>query len=149
MVHIHQVRMGPSWMDHIVSFLKDDTLPEEKSEAEKIRRKAPRFWLSEDHKLYKHSYSGPYLLCIHPETSELLLEELYEGVCGSHTGERSLCLIEPSLKDIGGRVCRRKPKNMSRSVTNAKSLPQTSTNWKRSSILSPILGCLLSGAWIL
>ena len=90
MVHIHQVRVGPSWMDHIVSFLKDDTLPEEKSEAEKIRRKAPRFWLSEDHKLYKHSYSGPYLLCIHPETSELLLEELYEGVCGSHTGERSL-----------------------------------------------------------
>ena len=90
MIHIYQVRVGPSWMDHIVSFLKDDTLPEEKSEAEKIRRKAPRFWLSEDHKLYKHSYSGPYLLCIHPEASELLLEDLYEGVCGSHIGERSL-----------------------------------------------------------
>ena len=36
MVQIHQVRVGPSWMDPIVSFLKDDTLPEEKSEAEKI-----------------------------------------------------------------------------------------------------------------
>ena len=78
MVHIHQVRVGPSWMDHIVSFLKDDTLPEEKSEAEKIRRKAPRFWLSEDHKLYKHSYSGPYLLCVHLEATDLLLEELHE-----------------------------------------------------------------------
>ena len=43
MVRIHQVRVGPSWMDPIVSFLKDDTLPEEKSEAEKIRRKAPQF----------------------------------------------------------------------------------------------------------
>ena len=43
MVEIHQVRVGLSWMDPIMSFLKDDTLPEEKSEAEKIRRKAPRF----------------------------------------------------------------------------------------------------------
>ena len=53
MVQIHQVRMSPSWMDPIVSFLKDDTLPKEKSEAEKIRRKAHWFWLFEDHKLYK------------------------------------------------------------------------------------------------
>ena len=36
MVQIHQVRVGPSWMDPIVSFLKVDTLPEEKSEAKKI-----------------------------------------------------------------------------------------------------------------
>ena len=77
-------------MDPIVSFLKDDTLPEEKSKAEKIRRKAPRFWLFEDHKLYKHSYSGPYLLSLHPETSELLLEELHEGICESHIEGRSL-----------------------------------------------------------
>ena len=90
MIQIHQVRVGPSWMDPIMSFLKDDTLPKEKLEAKKIKRKAPRFWLSEDHKLYKHFYSGPYLLCIHPEASELLLEELHERICGSHTGGRSL-----------------------------------------------------------
>ena len=82
--------MDPSWMDPIVKFLKNDVLPEEKSEAEKIRRNAPWFWLSEDHKLYKHSYSGPYLLCIHPEASKLLLEELHERICGSHTEGRSL-----------------------------------------------------------
>ena len=90
MVQIHQVKVSPSWMDPIVSFLKDDTLPEEKSEAEKIRRKAPRFWLFEDHKLYKRSYSRPYLLSLHPETSELLLEELHEGICESHIEGRSL-----------------------------------------------------------
>ena len=33
---------------------------------------------------------GPYLLCIHPEASELLLEELHEGICGSNTGGRSI-----------------------------------------------------------
>ena len=87
---IHQIKLGPTWMDPISLFLERDILPEEKSETEKIRRKAPRFWLSEDRKLYKRSFSGPYLLCVHPEASESLLEELHEEVCGSHTGGRSL-----------------------------------------------------------
>ena len=39
----HEVRVGPSWMNPIVMFLKDDILPEEKSEAEKIRRNATQF----------------------------------------------------------------------------------------------------------
>ena len=90
MVHIHQIRVGPSWMDPIVLFLKEDILPEEKSKVDKVRRKAHRFWLSKDQKLYKCSFSRPYSLCIHPEVSELLLKELHEGICGSHTGGRSL-----------------------------------------------------------
>ena len=89
-VHMHEVKMGLSWMNPIVRFLKNDILPEEKSEAEKIQRNAHRFWLSENHKLYKRSYSRPYLLCIHPKASELLLEELHEGICGNHIGGRSL-----------------------------------------------------------
>ena len=52
MVHIHQIRVGPSWMDSIVLFLKEDILPKGKFEADKVRRKAPCFWLSEDQKLY-------------------------------------------------------------------------------------------------
>ena len=83
---IHQIKLGSTWMDSISLFLEKDVLPEEKSEADKVRRKGPRFWLSEDRKLYKRSFSGPYLLCVHPEASESLLEELHEGVCGSHTG---------------------------------------------------------------
>ena len=81
--------MGPSWMDPMILFLKEDILPEEKSKADKVQRKACQFWLSEDLKLYKRFFSGPYLLCIHPEASELLLE-LHEGICGSHTRGRSL-----------------------------------------------------------
>ena len=48
MVHIHQIRVGPSWMDSIVLFLKEDILPKGKAEVDKVRRKAPRFWLPED-----------------------------------------------------------------------------------------------------
>ena len=90
MAQIHQIRVGPSWMDSIIRFLREDILPEERIEADKIQRKATSYWLSEDHKLYKHSFSGPYLLCVHPELIESLLEELHEGICGSHTGGRSL-----------------------------------------------------------
>ena len=90
MAQIHQIRVGPSWMDSIIQFLREDILLEERMEADKIRRKATSYWLSEDHKLYKRSFSGPYLLCVHPELIESFLEELHEGICESHTGGRSL-----------------------------------------------------------
>ena len=90
MPRIYQIKLGPSQMNSISLFMKKDILPEEKSETEKVRRKAPRFWLSEDRKLQKRFFSGLYLHCVHPEASESLLEELHEGVCGSYTGGRSL-----------------------------------------------------------
>ena len=77
-------------MDSIIQFLREDILPEERIEANKIRRMATRFWLSDNQKLYKQSFSGPYLLCIHPKMTESLLEELHEGICGNHTSGRSL-----------------------------------------------------------
>ncbi|XP_065631988.1 uncharacterized protein LOC136068576 [Quercus suber] len=89
-VYIHQSRVGPSWMDPLVLFLKEDILPKEKLEVDKVRKKTPWFWLSEDQKLYKRFFLGPYLLCIHPEVSKLLLEELHEGNCESHIGGKYL-----------------------------------------------------------
>ena len=77
-------------MDPIVLFLKEDIMPKEKSKVDKVQRKAPWFWLFEDQKLYKRSFSKSYLLCIHSKALELLLEVLHEGICGSHTGDRSL-----------------------------------------------------------
>ncbi|XP_030922874.1 uncharacterized protein LOC115949725 [Quercus lobata] len=89
-IGVHNIRTRPSWMDPLVLYLKHDTLPDDKVEADKIRRKATRFWLSEDSKFYRRSFSGPYLLCVHPEATELILEELHEGICRSHMGGRSL-----------------------------------------------------------
>ena len=40
LMHVRSVRAGPSWMDPLILFLKEDVLPEEKSEADKIKRKA-------------------------------------------------------------------------------------------------------------
>ena len=131
-------------MDPILLFLERDILPEEKAEVEKIRRKTPRFWLSENKKLYKSSFSGPYLLYVHLETSESLLGELHEGICGSHTGEDPY-LTELLLKDTGSQICRKRCKNMLENVTNVRDSLQTSTSLEEFLILCPVLGLLLSG----
>ena len=42
-VQVHQIKVGPSWMDLLVLFLKEGTLLNGKGEADKVRRKASRF----------------------------------------------------------------------------------------------------------
>lgn len=42
----------PSWMDLIISFLADGSLPTDVKEAKNVRRMSFRFWLSKDKKLY-------------------------------------------------------------------------------------------------
>ena len=45
---VHQIKAGSSWMDSIIQFLKEDILPEERLDADKIQRKATRYWLSKN-----------------------------------------------------------------------------------------------------
>ena len=80
----------PCWMDSIVDFLTEDRISDDEKEASKVRRVASRYWLSADKKLYRRSFEGPYLLCLHPRKVNEVLIELHEGVCGSHVGGRSL-----------------------------------------------------------
>uniref|UniRef100_A0A2N9GP06 Uncharacterized protein n=1 Tax=Fagus sylvatica TaxID=28930 RepID=A0A2N9GP06_FAGSY len=68
----------------------NNQLPEDRKEADIVKRKAPGYWLSKEGSLYKRSFSGPYLLCVHPDLVNNLLYEIHEGICGSHTGGRSL-----------------------------------------------------------
>ena len=81
---------NPCWMNPIIDFLAEDKVPDDVDEAKKIRRVAPRYWLSSDHKLYRRSFAGPYLLCLHPKKVSELLIELHEGMCGGHVEGRSL-----------------------------------------------------------
>ena len=78
------------WMDPIIKFLAEDKISDDESEANKIRWVASRYCLSADRKLYRRSFRGPYLLCLHPGKVDELLAELHEGVCGGHAIGRSL-----------------------------------------------------------
>ena len=81
---------GSCWMDLIIEFLAEDRVPNDESEANKVRRMASRYWLSTDRKIYQRSFRGPYLLCLYPRKVNELLAKLQEGVCGSHVGGHSL-----------------------------------------------------------
>ncbi|GFZ09156.1 hypothetical protein Acr_20g0009640 [Actinidia rufa] len=82
--------LGPSWMDSIVNYLRTDKLPDNKREAYKIRVKAVSFWISPSEDLYKRSYQGPYLLCVHSSLIEDVLYEIHEGMCRLHSRGKSL-----------------------------------------------------------
>ena len=50
---------------------------------------AARFTLIGGH-LYKRSFTGPYLRCLNHSEALYVLAELHDGVCGNHSGGRSL-----------------------------------------------------------
>ena len=80
----------PCWMDSIIDFLAEDRVLDNEKEANKVHRVATQYWLSADHKLYQRSFRGLHLLCLHLKRVNELLAKLYDGVCGSYVGERSL-----------------------------------------------------------
>ena len=51
-VRVHSIQVRLSWMDPLVSFLKQGYLSKDKGKAKKIHRKAIRYWLSGEQKLY-------------------------------------------------------------------------------------------------
>ena len=122
MVRIHEVRVGPSWMDLIVKFLKNDVLLKEKSEAEKYKETflgsgCPRITNCTSAPILSHIY------CVFTlKYRSYCLKSCTKGSAGI-TQEEDLCHSKPLPKGIGGRGCRRKPWNMLRNVTSAKGLP--------------------------
>ena len=76
-------------MDPIISHIRDGQLPLDLSEAKKVRVRAARFTVVNS-ELYRKGFSLPYLKCLNPEEATYVLREIHEGVCGNHSGPRSL-----------------------------------------------------------
>ena len=73
----------------IVSYLKNDTLPNSKEAARKLKVQAARFVLIKD-VLYKRGFSHPFLRCLNPKEADYVNREVHKGICGNHSGSRSL-----------------------------------------------------------
>ncbi|XP_020577433.1 K(+) efflux antiporter 2, chloroplastic-like [Phalaenopsis equestris] len=84
----------PTWMDPIISFLQDGTLPNDATTSFRIRRMAANFILIGDEgmELYKKAFVGPYLNCFPPSEADYALREVHFGICGEHLGGRALAL---------------------------------------------------------
>ena len=77
-----------TWMDPIIQYLKDGTVPYDKNAASKLQYRAVYYTLVGD-KLYKKGYF-PYLRCLGPVKADYVLREIHEGVCRNFTAGRSL-----------------------------------------------------------
>ena len=78
-----------SWMDPIWDYLVEGTLPNDLKEASKIRMRSARFTIHRG-TLYKRGFSPTILKCVGKEDANYVLKEVHEGICGNHTGARSL-----------------------------------------------------------
>ncbi|XP_022852274.1 uncharacterized protein LOC111373911 [Olea europaea var. sylvestris] len=79
----------PLWMQPIIAYLKEQTLPASRSEARKLRRRAAHFVLQEG-TLYKRGFASPLLRCVGGEEATYVLREIHEGICGNHSGGMAL-----------------------------------------------------------
>lgn len=76
-------------MDPLITFLKNDTLLENKAMAKKIRYRLAWYFIL-NNVLYRQRYLILYLKCVTKTTRDYILWEIHEGVCGNHLGVQSL-----------------------------------------------------------
>ena len=77
------------WMIGIIDFLLKSILLENKAKARRMRLKATRYALIRG-VLYRKSFSGPLLRCLTEKETVEVLDAIHSGVCGNHSGGRSL-----------------------------------------------------------
>jgi len=79
----------PEWATDIIQYLKNGSLPKDKTRAWKIKVQVTRYSLLEEI-LYKRGYSEPLLKCLSKTKAEYVMKEIHEGVCINHYGGRIL-----------------------------------------------------------
>ncbi len=88
-IEVNPIETKNCWMTPIISYLERGTLPDDRHEAKRIKVRASRFTILQG-TLYKKGFSLPYLRCLIPAETEYVLKEIHEGICGNHSGARSL-----------------------------------------------------------
>ena len=73
----------------LVSYQRNDMLPDRKDITRKLKVQASQFVLIKD-VLYKKCFSRPNLRCLGLEEPDYVMRELHEGIYRNHSGVRSL-----------------------------------------------------------
>ena len=79
------------WYQHIYKYLKDNFINATLDRREQIRMKrlAIKYVIIGD-VLYKRSFNGILLRCLHVEEIGIVLEHAHGGICGDHFNRRSI-----------------------------------------------------------
>lgn len=80
-------------MDPIKSFLISETLPKDRRQARKVKISDIHFCMISS-VLYHYGFDGLYLRWLAPNKVNYVLVEIYEEVCGIHSGSKSLAYKE-------------------------------------------------------
>ena len=88
-ISVQEIGSKNDWMTPITFYLKDGVLPDDKEAARRLKVQATRFVLIKD-VLYKRGFSRLYLWYLIPKEVDYIMQEVHEGVCGNHSGLRSL-----------------------------------------------------------
>ena len=83
------IHVDDSWMMPITKYLEEGTLPTDPVEARKLKVQSTRFVMIQGI-LYKRGFSLPYLRYLDQLEAEYVMREVHEGICGNHSGARSL-----------------------------------------------------------
>jgi len=81
--------LHPEWTAPYLAYLLDDELPEDRAEAERIKRRSQRYTVV-GNELYRKSPSGILMRCISEEDGRQLLQDIHSGICGNHAAARTL-----------------------------------------------------------
>jgi len=76
-----------NWMTPIIQYLEDGTC---KPKQEKTMKQHCTQYTMINDDLYRRGYSAPLLKCITNKQVKYVLTEIHEGVCGNHSGARTM-----------------------------------------------------------
>ncbi|XP_071740212.1 uncharacterized protein [Rutidosis leptorrhynchoides] len=78
-----------TWMKPLKEYLELGIQSEDKKEARKVRIKAPSYKIMNGD-LYRKSSLTHWLRCVGPNQASMIIREMHEGICGRHSGPRSI-----------------------------------------------------------
>ena len=84
-ISVQEIGSESNWTISIVSYLRDDTLPDSKEAARRLKVQAAQFVLIKD-VLYKGGFSQLYLRYLSIKDADYVMREIHEAICGNHFG---------------------------------------------------------------
>nr|KYP53812.1 Retrovirus-related Pol polyprotein from transposon 17.6 [Cajanus cajan] len=82
-------RSSWTWITDMVDYLEHGRVPIDSLAARKLRTQAARYTMVGG-ELYRRGFSVPLLKCVEAEQADYILREIHEGICGFHSGGRTL-----------------------------------------------------------
>ena len=87
--NVQEINSERNWTTPLIAYLRSGILPNGKDSARKLKVQASRFLLIR-YVLYKRGFSRLYLRCLSHDEADYMMREVYEGICGNHSGARSI-----------------------------------------------------------